>query len=252
MTGAGGPRPAGAVPRAVTRLLLAAVLLQLGWHALAPKPSAQSQNLPAPPAAMLLEIASLGDSIALAKILMLWLQAHDVQPGGRASFLDLDYRRVTGWLDRILTLDPASRYPLLAASRLYGTVPAPRKQRHMLEFVYQRFLDDPERRWSWLAHAAILARYRLNDLPRSMRFAQAIRERATGDEVPDWARRTPVVLLEQSGELDATRILIGGLLANGLITDPHELNFLERELQRLEAASQGQRDDAAATWEDAS
>jgi hypothetical protein len=201
---------------------------------------------------MVLEVASLGDPIALAKILMLWLQAHAVRPGGETAFLDLDYRRVTGWLDRILTLDPASRYPLLAASRLYGTVPAPRKQRHMLEFVYRKFLEDPARRWSWLAHAAILARYRLNDLPRSMRFARAIQERATGKEIPDWARRTPAVLLEQSGELDATRLLLGGLLANGLITDPHELNFLQRELRRLEAASQDRRDDAAATWEDAS
>jgi len=34
-------------------------------------------------------------------------------------------------------------------------------------------------------------------------------------------------------ELDSARALIGGLLHDGLITDPHELQFLARRLDQL-------------------
>jgi hypothetical protein len=252
VTGASDLRPVSAVPAAVVWLLLGALVLQIGWRALAPRPTAQARNLPAAPSAMLLQIASLGDPVALAKVLMLWLQAYDNPPGISIPFLELDYRRVTGWLDRILTLDPAGQYPLLAASRLYGAVPDPRKQRRMLDFVHGKFLEDPDRRWPWLAHAAVMARHRLKDLPRSLRYAQAITERATGAQVPGWARQMHALVLEQASELEAARALIGALVANGRITDSHELNFLRRELERLETGSERQRDDAAATGENES
>ena len=252
MIGTSDARPVRAVPTAVIGLLLGALALQIGWHALAPQPTAQARNLPRAPSAVVLQTASLGDPIALAKVLMLWLQAYDNQPGVSIPFLDLDYRRVTGWLDRILTLDPAGQYPLLAASRLYGAVPEPRKQRQMLDFVHKKFLEDPDRRWPWLAHAAILARHRLKDLPRALKYAQAIREWATGDQVPVWARQMPALVLEQTGELEAARVLIGALLVSGRISDPHELSFLRRELERLETGAGTQHDDAAATRDDES
>jgi hypothetical protein len=242
--GASDLRPVSAVPAAVVWLLLGALVLQVGWRALTPRPAAQARNLPAAPSAMLLQIASFGDPVALAKVLMLWLQAYDNHEVS-TPFLKLDYRRVTGWLDRILTLDPTGQYPLLAASRLYGAVPEPRKQRRMLDFVHQKFLEDPDRRWPWLAHAAVMARHRLEDLPRALRYAQAITERATGGQVPAWARQMHDLVLEQDGELEAARALIGGLLANGRITDSHELNFLRRELERLETGSEIPRDEAA-------
>jgi hypothetical protein len=244
VTGAGDQRPVSGVPAAVLWLLLGALVLQIGWRALTPRSTAAARNLPAAPSEMLLQIASFGDPVALAKVLMLWLQAYDNQPGVSIPFLELDYRRVTGWLDRILTLDPAGQYPLLAASRLYGAVPEPRKQRQMLDFVHRKFLEDPDRRWPWLAHAAVIARYRLKDLPRSLRYAQAITQRATGSRVPGWARQMPALVLEQAGELEAARALIGALLVNGRITDAHELKFLRRELERLETGSARQRDDA--------
>ena len=43
----------------------------------------------------------------------LYLQAFDNQPGVSIPFRDLDYRRVTQWLETILALDAAGQYPLL-------------------------------------------------------------------------------------------------------------------------------------------
>jgi hypothetical protein len=62
-------------------------------------------------------------------------------------------------------------------------------------------------------------------------------------DVPYWARDLQILLLEDMGEYEAARILIGGLLASGEIEDPGEVRFLE---QRLEALSQqGERGDNA-------
>lgn len=223
-----------AVPAPVIWLLAGALILQVGWHGLQADPAARAEDLPAAPAPDMLRIASLGDPIALSRVLMLWLQVFDNQPGISIPFLELDYYRVIAWLDRILVLDPHSQYPLLAASRLYGAVPNPGKQVQMFDFVYEQFLEDPNRRWRWLAHAAIMAKHRLGDLPRALKYAEAITDKATGNQVPGWARQIQVFVLEQAGELAAARVLIGGLLASGQITDAHELRFLRQELERLE------------------
>jgi hypothetical protein len=43
-----------------------------------------------------------------------------------------------------------------------------------------------------------------------------------------------IYVLEDMGEIEAAKILIGGLLESGEITDAHELKFLEERLRRLE------------------
>lgn len=223
-----------AVPGAIIWLLAGALILQVCWHGLQADPAARAEDLPAAPSTDVLRIASFGDPVALSRVLMLWLQVFDNQPGISIPFLELDYYRVIDWLNQILALDPHSQYPLLAASRLYGAVPSQRKQAQMFDFVYEKFLEDPNLRWRWLAHAAIMAKHRLEDLPRALKYAEAITDKATGKQVPGWARQMQIFVLEEAGELDAARILIGGLLASGQITDPHELRFLREELERME------------------
>jgi hypothetical protein len=107
----------------------------------------------------------------------------------------------------------------------------------MLEFVYREFLRDPNQRWPWLAHAALLAKHRLGDLPLALRYASAIDERVTAPDVPLWARQMRIFILEDLNELDAAKILLGGLLASGKIRDPAELRFLKQRLEELEARS---------------
>lgn len=230
-------RPFKAIPRSVLALLAAGLVLQLAWHALRPGPTAEARELPVPPSVQRLELMSLGDPLVMGRVLMLWLQAFDNQPGISIPFRSLDYPKVSAWLGRILDLDPHSQYPLMAASRLYGEVNDAQKQRLMLEFVYARFLEAPNRRWRWLAHAAIIAKHRLRDLPLALRYARAITEHALGPEVPYWARDMSVMVLEDMGELEAARILVGGLLDSGAIVDARELRFLQKKLDELQARS---------------
>ena len=103
-------RAMATVPRWVLALLAAAFLLQVTWQALQPKPSARAEALgpPAPPAA--LRALAMGEPIALAQLLTLYLQAFDNQPGISIPFRDLDYARVAAWLGTILTIDPVARH----------------------------------------------------------------------------------------------------------------------------------------------
>ena len=129
----------------------------------------------------------------------------------------------------------AAQYPLFAAARVYAEHPDPARSRLMLEFIYEQFLLDPNRRWPWLAHAALLAKHRLKDLPLARRYAAAIDRHTTAADVPLWARQMEIFILEDMNELEAARIMLGGLLASGRITDPAELRFLKQRLQELES-----------------
>lgn len=228
-------RPLAHVSAPVLTLLAAGLALQLGLHAAAPTPRAKAQDLSRPPASSLLRLASLGEPIVLAKIMMLQLQAFDYQSGTKVPYKNLDYARVEDWLARMLELDPGGQYPLLAASRLYAEVPDEARQRRMLDFVYRAYLQDPNRRWPWLAHATFLAKHRLKDMGLAIKYASALHEHTTAKDVPAWATTMEVFIREDLNELETARVMIGGLLASGRITDRGELNFLDGRLREIEA-----------------
>lgn len=221
------------VPATVLALLLAGLSLQITWHGAQALRQARAESLPAPPPTDLLRAASVGEPLVFARFIMLWLQAFDNQPGISIPFRELDYGRVIAWLERILRLDERTQYPLLAASRLYAEVPVSTKQRQMLEFVYQQFLLDPNRRWQWMAHAVFIAKHRLKDLPLALKYAKALTDYATGAKVPHWAQQMQIFVLEDMGEVESAKVLLGGLIESGTITDPHELRFLEERLRGL-------------------
>lgn len=223
------------VPKLVLAVLACALALQVGLKMAHPVSPPAASDLRAPSSQASLRLASLGDPIPLAKILMLYLQSFDYQAVNRIRFRDLNYDTVQQWLLRILWLDPKGQYPLMAASRLYAEVPSEAKTRQMLEFVYQQFPADPDRRWPWLAHAAAIAKHRLKDLPLAKRYAAAIQKHATGANVPLWARQMEAFILEDMNELETARIMIGGFLASGTVHEPGEIRFLDQRLKEIEA-----------------
>jgi hypothetical protein len=227
-------RAVSQVPRPVLAVLIAAFCLQVTWQWQLPKPIARAQALDDPPASAVLRAAALGEPIVLAQMAMLYLQAFDNQPGVSVPFHDLDYSRVTAWLDAILELDPLGQYPLLMAAQVYGAVADEAKQRHMCAFVRRQFDRDPDRRWRWLAHCALMAKHRLNDRPLALSYAEAIAQKAR--HASGWARQMRIFILADLGEIEAARVLLGGLLESGEVTDPKEIHFLSETLKKFEAA----------------
>jgi hypothetical protein len=230
----GSQRPLQAVPGWIRAALFAGLAAQLGAQALRPPPAAAAEDLPPAPRAQALRAASLGEPAALSRLAVLYLQAYDLGAGNALPYQRLDYARLVQWLRAIVDTDPRSEYALFVAARVYADVADPAKCRAMLAFIHEAFLEDPNRRWPWLAHAALLAKHRLQDLPLARRYAADIERLATDPGTPLWARQMEIFILEDMNELEAAKIMLGGLLATGRISDPQERRFLQGRLEELE------------------
>jgi len=227
-------RALAAVPRWILWLLAGAVAAQVCWQAARHPGTPGASDLPPAPSAAALRLASFGETAALARLAMLWLQAFDSRGDNDIPYRHLDYVRLTAWLGSILHTDPRSGYPLFAAARIYAENPDPEKARRMYEFVYEEFMRAPNERWAPLAHVALLAKHRLNDLPLARRYAAAIQRLTTDPTIPSWARQMEIFILEDMDELEAARIMLGGLLATGRIHDADERRFLQGRLEEIE------------------
>ncbi len=223
-------RPVSAVPGAIIVILVLALVLQIAWHARQPQPVASATELASPPALAVFQLVSMGDAVALSKLLMLRLQSFDNQPGISIPFIKLDYKKVAAWLERIAQLDPDSQYAYLAAARIYAEVQDENRQRIMLEFIHTGFLQNPNVQWPAMVHAVFIARHKLNDLPLALTYARDIRTHVTRTDIQSWVRQMELFVLEDLGELESARILLGGFLESGIIKDERELKFLQQRL----------------------
>ena len=167
---------------------------------------------------------------------MLWLQGFDYRGGASFALRSLDYGALTEWLDRILSLEPRSEYPLRLAVLVYAGVASPEKVRTMLDFVHVKVLEDPQQRWRWLAVAALHARHRLGDPIMALKYALPLTERAVGPGVTSWARDMSLLILRDLGKDHVAAGLARRLLASGRVNAPHEVSYLEREFLRTPRA----------------
>jgi len=227
-------RPVNDVPLSVKILLVLALILQLLWHSVQEPVVAKAEDLAPPLSTRTYVMSSFGEPIAVSKFLNLWLQAFDNQPGASISFHQLNYPRLTKWLDTILELDPEGHYPMLVAARVYGSIQDPEKQRIMTEYIFYKFNENPNKYWRWLAHAIITAKHEIKDNELALKYAHALAEKATGKNVPYWAKDLKIIVLEDMGEVEAAKILVGALIDSGEITDTYELKFLAQKITTLE------------------
>jgi hypothetical protein len=220
-------RPLSSVPSWLWVALAAALALQVGWQAMRAPPPRSAGALPAAPGAAAMRLAAFGEKAAASRLAMLTLQSFGLE--------GLDARRVLTWLDNALALDPRSAYPLFAAARVYAEAADPAGSRAFLAWIHAQFLRDPDRRWPSLAHAALLAKHRLRDLPLARRYAADLQRHVRDPNVPAWATQMEIFILEDMNELEAAKIMLGGLLESGKIRDDAEARFLKERLDALEA-----------------
>lgn len=231
-------RPWRSVPNSLIIMLLISLLVQVCWHRYASSNQINREYLSAAPEENYLRFVALGEPEVLAKGLMFWLQSFDNQPGVSLPLQALNYKNVIDWLEKISILDEHSHYPLFSAAYIYAVIKDDKKQRKIFNFIEKRFKQHPDRYWRWLAHAAIKARHSLHDNDLALYYAKLLRLHATGPNVPLWAQQMEIGILEAKGEYQSAKLLIGGLLSEGKITEPQELHFLNERLKQLKATAQ--------------
>lgn len=180
-----------------------------------------------------MQFITASDSSFSYRLLMFWLQQFDVQSGQYVSYRNLDYEKVIQWLDMINYIEPSSQYSMLLASRVYSRVADNERKKLMLDYVYREFEKDPNKNWRWLAEATITAQHRLKDLQLALKYARALAENES-KEIPRWAKDIRLIILEDLGELEQVKLLVGGLIVNKTVTDPNEIRFFEVLMGRIE------------------
>jgi hypothetical protein len=124
----------------------------------------------------------------------------------------------------------------VVASGVFIEVQDPVRMRGMIAFVERNFRAAPDRRWRGLAQCAVLAKYRLRDLPLALELAASLRRYTSPGALPAWARDLEFLLLQEAGEYATARQVILGILRSGQDLEPREQVFLLRRLEELDAA----------------
>jgi hypothetical protein len=227
-------RPLSATPLWVILLLLAGLAGQVSWQAWRAAPPVETTDLPFAPSPLVLRAASFGEPELAARVAMLYLQAYDLRVGNAVPYQRLDYARLIQWLRAIVAVDPRSSYALFSAARIYVENTHTAKVRAVLEFLHETFEHDPERRWPWLAHAALVAKHRLGDLALALRYARAIDRKVRDPRAPLWAKQMEIFVLEDMNELEAAKVMLGGLIASGRAIHASDMRLLQMRLEGLE------------------
>jgi len=222
-----------------TWLLLSLPLLLIGLVLLqktAPNQAVKTENLSEPPNIILLKNLSLNEPALTSRLLSIWLQDFDYQRGKSLNYDQLDYKKLTEWLNSIQELDQNNRYPLLSASHIYSTVKNPEKLQQIIIFVEQQFKSNPEKNWPWMVKMVLLAQHKLQDNKLALRLSQKLMTLTQGKKVPSWVKQMSLSVLIADEQKNAAATLIAALLQGGEIKDPAERRFLQQRFFELQNA----------------
>jgi len=211
-------------------LLIGLILLQK----ISPNPFVKIENLSEPPNKKLLHQLSFSEPALTSRLISIWLQDFDYQRGKSLNYDQLDYKKLTEWLNSIQNLDQNNRYPLLSASHIYSTVKDPEKLRHIITFVEQQFKSNPEKNWPWMVKMVLLAQHKLQDNKLALRLSQKLMTLTQGKKVPSWVRQMSLSVLIADEQKNAAAALIAALLQGGEIKDPAERRFLQQRFFELQ------------------
>lgn len=228
-------------PRRAAVVLIVLLALALTLQALVASrmdvPAPLERALPPAPPLAVLQLAALGDPIALARLSSVYMHSFDVRDG----YAPPDAVHLTAWLEAQIAMDPGGSYPLVAAGLVYGGQPGDRedivaRREAMWALLERAFLERPAERWRHLADLAVVLFHRFDEPERALHLAGLVREHA-GDAAPAWARQLEFFFLATSDELEAARLLLGAMVSDGEVTDPSELRLLKERLEELERAA---------------
>lgn len=213
-------------------LLIAVVIMITLWRSSDQYNRPQIVALPDAPSESVMQFIAASDQAFAYRVLIFWLHQFDVQAGQYVSYRQIDYSNLTAWLSVISQLEPASQYPMLLATRVYSRVADTERVRTMLDYVYSQYQTDPVKNWRWLAEATITAQHKLKDQQLALKFATALAEQKS-IEIPYWAKDIRLIILENLGEIEQVKLLVGGLISTQAVTDPNEIRFLDILMRRI-------------------
>jgi hypothetical protein len=175
-------------------------------------------------------VASMESDRLLSYLLAIRLQLHDNQSGKHIRYEQLDYQKLTHWLNQITALNPHSEYPAMLASRVYSQTSDKQNMRLMIDFIQASFTLEPQLHWRRMTEATILAKHKLGDLSLALSLAEQLTTQPIDVVMPQWARDMQFILLGELNEFEAGIAIIVAMLESGSLENADERRFLRVKL----------------------
>lgn len=213
----------------VTALLLIALMLNIALWLYGRSFQSIWVNVPPVPSNSQKAGAGLSDSQFAYRSFALSLQnAGDY--GGRSNALDAyDYDRLAKWFSMMDTLDERSDFVAFLAAYYFGAISNEEKLRPLVAYLANTGERAYKEKWRFLAHAAYLARFEMNDLDLALEYAQRLSalEKRSHLDLPLWASQMHIYIQNLQGNKEEAY----GLMLNILETEaskmhPNEVNFM--------------------------
>lgn len=171
-------------------------------------------NVPPPPKIEQASASALGDKQFAYRSIGLMLQNLGDTAGVSRPLMDYNYELLARWFYIVDYLDPRSNFAPYIASYYYGSVQTPESLPPLLEYLADVGSRAEGDKWRFLVQAIHLARYRLEDLPLALSYAERLTAlEAEGVELPVWARTMDNMILNVKGEKEAAyQIMVQTLL----------------------------------------
>ncbi len=214
--------------RRVTGALLAAVAAAVVFYQMSSAIEARWAGVPPVPSVQTASLMALGDRQLAYRSGALTLQTLGDGGGRVVPLKDYDYAKLGAWFAVLDALDPAADHVPMIAAYYFGATHVPGDIAQIVKYL-GRVGDSPVgQKWRWLAHAAYLARHRMDNLDLALDFAYRLAriQPIDGKPLPIWARQMPAFLLTAQGDRQAAQALIEGMLSSADDLHPNEVNFM--------------------------
>ena len=189
--------------------------LQATWTNVPPVPSKISAVFP-----------TIGDTQFASRILATIIQNFGNTGGRVTAIKEYNFENLGDWLNLHYELDQNSDIMPYMAAYYFGASQEPKKIRPIIEYLRKAGNNSNDEKWRWLVQGIYLARFKLNDMKLALEMADELAE-LDNDEMPAWARRMRVNILNQSGEKEAALELMLAILADKADKlHPNEVNAM--------------------------
>ncbi len=168
-------------------------------------------NVPPPPGKLSAAGAGLGDTLFAYRSFGIILQNMGDYGGRTTSLRDYNYDNLGGWFMLLHSFDPKSDFLPYVASFYYGGLDTnTEKLKPLVDYLEIAGNSTQGEKWRWLAQAAYIARFKMNDLGRSLELARKLSN--LDADIPMWARNMPANVLNARGEKQAAYEMLLSIL----------------------------------------
>lgn len=210
----------------LSSLFAIAVLAHAAWAFHFYHVQAAWANVPPAPSQDGMTAFALGDRQFAYRVTGVMLQNLG-NTGGRAIPLgDYDEKTLGRWFLLSNQMDPVSNFVPMLAAYYFSASQKPEKLGPLVDYLAVAGRQPGKEKWRWMAQAVYIARFRMNDLNRSLQLANELAAMWKPGR-PGWMRQMPVFILKAQGDKQAAYdIMIQILKDDGAKMDAAEMNFM--------------------------